>query len=88
MTGDGHRRPAGTTTRIRLFNAEEEPPLGGLVFDDPWESKRGYRIVGVEEVARPGRWNLVLERMAWAEWFGEHLRRPSALAFGLVKRAA
>lgn len=81
----GHVRPVGTTTKIRLYNATEEPTVNALVFDSPWESHRGYRIVGVEEVARAGRWNLILERMDWGEWLQEHLDRPRALSFGLVK---
>lgn len=50
---------------MRLYDAPEEPPLGSLVFDEPDELERAYRIVGVEEVGRPGRWNLLLERIAW-----------------------
>lgn len=82
---EGHTRQAGTTTRRRLFNATEEPQVDTLVYDDPYESHRGYRIVGVEEVARPGRWNLILERMDWPVWHQEILDRPHALAFGLVE---
>lgn len=82
---EGHSRPAGTTTRIRLYNASEEPELNTLVFDDPYELHRGYRIVGVEEVARAGRWNLLLERVAWPEWHQEILDHPHRLGFGLVK---
>lgn len=82
---DGHSRPAGTTTRRRLFNSTEEPQVNTLVYDDPEELHRGYRIVGVEEVARPGRWNLLLERMDWDVWRQEILDRPHALAFALVK---
>lgn len=82
---DGHNRPAGTTTRIRLFNATEEPRLNDLVYDDPYESRRGYRIVGVEEVGRVGRWNLILERISWPDWHQEILDHPHRLAFGLVQ---
>lgn len=84
----GHRRPAGTTTRIRLYYAETEPELGSLVFDSPLERERGYRIVGVEEVARPGRWNLVLERLDWRGWQNAVYERLNAgrepIAFGIV----
>jgi hypothetical protein len=76
----GHSRPVGTTTRIRLFGAVEEPPLGAIVWDAPDELERAYRIAGVEEVARPGRWNLLLERLPWDAIFAD----ADALAFALL----
>lgn len=81
----GHVRPAGTTTRIRLHNASKEPTCGHLAFDDPEELHRGYRIVGVEEVARPGRWNLVLERMTWEAWLEAACAAPDTITLCLTR---
>jgi hypothetical protein len=67
-----------------MFNMEEEPRCGEIVFDDPWERERGYEIVGVEEVARPGRWNLVLERLDWSE-FLNRVHAKGRIAFGMVR---
>lgn len=77
----GHSRPAGTTTRVRMHGMPTEPALEALVYDEPPELERAYRIVGVEEVARPGRWNLVLERIEWREL----LTSTDAIAFGIER---
>lgn len=78
----GHRRPLGTTTRTRLYGTVEMPELGALVYDSPPELERAYRIVGVEEVGRPGRWNLLLERISWDELVSS----SDHVLFGLVRQ--
>lgn len=79
----GHLRPVGTTCRVRLYDSPIEPPLLAYTFDSPVERERGYRVVGVEEVARPGRWNVILERVSWSEL----LDHVDDVAFSLAPRA-
>jgi len=79
----GHRRPVGTIARVRMYDMPCEPKLGSLCFDAPIERCRAYEIVGVEEVARPGRWNLLLERMDWDDFIWD----PRPVAFSIVPRS-
>ena len=60
----------------------EEPELGTLIWELPLEVERAYEIVGVEEVGRPGRWNLVLERVSWEEFMATSEER---WAFGFTR---
>lgn len=78
----GHRRPIGSTSRRRMHDCPAEPALGILVWDgdDPDDSRRVYRVVGVEEVARAGRWNLLLERVEFETLLGVGER----IGFGMV----
>jgi hypothetical protein len=63
----GHVRPLGTTRRVRMFEWPDDlvAELEMLCHDAPYELERAYMIVGIEEVARPRRVNLVLERVGW-----------------------
>lgn len=63
MSSTGHRRPLGTTTRVRMdWNESEEPHLDDVTLEGG--SSRWYAVVGVEEHRdSPKVWKLVLERI-------------------------
>lgn len=62
----GHRRPLGTTTRVRMDWSGDrfpEPELGDVTQEQ--DSERCYLVVGVEEHRdSPRVWRLVLERIS------------------------
>jgi hypothetical protein len=67
----GHTRPVGTDWKMRLHSwqdAERPPAINDLVWEQPEELKRGFRVVGVEETRSPTTFRVVLERLAWMEF--------------------
>jgi hypothetical protein len=65
----GHRRPIGTTTRVRMdWSADRyaEPELDDVTLEGG--SSRWYLVVGVEEHRdSPAVWKLILERITGDE---------------------
>lgn len=60
----GHRRPLGTTARVRMdWNETAEPTLDDVTLESG--SARWYAVVGIEEHRdSPAVWKLILERVS------------------------
>lgn len=66
----GHTRPEGSEWRMRMHSCDpSEPPLlGDLCFEEPFELRRGFEIVGVEETRSPAVYRLILKRLEWEDF--------------------
>lgn len=73
MKAAGHRRPLGTTTRVRMEDCE--PTLGDITREQ--HTVRYYVVVGIEEHRdSPKVWWLTLERISEAQAL-EKLQYPN-----------
>lgn len=73
----GHGRPVGSVTAAYRFSWHRElgePQLGDVTFEtpgeggDPFEIKRAFLLVGIEETASRARpYRLIFERLDWAD---------------------